>query len=372
MEKQSPNTTQADFQKFSMVFYVEDTYNTELNSFIQSNFNQITEYYSEKDIDFCYLPILLQNKEYLSVVNYNRPYLQAVIDDKSIQEIYFRIISQLCEPLEDAGLVKFDTDGTSSYSLSGKRSEQTELLLQQFEQFANEISDEKQILYEEKLNVPECNRRFQSDNNVCYSYEEDDLCFEETKIEYKHSAEISFQIISDADDNFEDDAFLLADEIRIRIQKLKETGSLYLIGDILEEIQGVSTKLSSIFITNDYRIFLKDYGMKEVLMPPLAKSLYILFLRHPEGILFKKLLNYYDELLSIYRNIFVHENIDRAKISIRAMTDPMNNSVNEKCSHIRAAFLEVIGDNLAQNYYVTGKRGEAKKITLDRSMVEFQ
>ena len=107
-------------------------------------------------------------------------------------------------------------------------------------------------------------------------------------------------------------------------------------------------------------------------MPPLAKSLYILFLRHPEGILFKQLIDYHDELLSIYRNIFVHENIDRAKLSIRAMTDPMNNSVNEKCSHIRAAFLEVIADDIAQNYYVTGKRGEPKKVILDPSMVEFQ
>jgi len=54
------------------------------------------------------------------------------------------------------------------------------------------------------------------------------------------------------------------------------------------------------------------------------------------------------------------------------MTDPLNNSINEKCSRIRAAFLEVIADDLAQNYYVTGKRGEPKKIMLDRSLVEFQ
>lgn len=372
METQYPDTIQTDFQKSLTVFYVEDTYNAVLNAFIKSNFKELAGYYGEKDIDFCYLPILLQNKDYQTLVSYNRPYLQAEIDDKSIQEIYLRIKSLLSEPLKGAGLVKFDTDGTSSYPLDEKRLEQTELLLQHIIQFADEISDEKLKLFEEKSTDPEWKRKFNSENNVCYSYIEDDLCIEDTKIEYKHSDEISFQIISDADAKFEYDAFQLADEIRTRIRLLQETGSLFLIGDILEEIQGVSTKLSSIFITNDYRIFLKDYGMKEVVMPPLAKSLYILFLRHPEGILFKKLFNYHDELLSIYRNIFVHENIDRAKESIRAMTDPMNNSVNEKCSHIRAAFLEVIADNLAENYYVTGKRGEAKKIILDRSMVEFQ
>jgi hypothetical protein len=59
-------------------------------------------------------------------------------------------------------------------------------------------------------------------------------------------------------------AYRLADEIRTRIQLLKESGSLSLIGDILDEIQGAAKKLSTVFITNDYRIFLKDYDMKEV------------------------------------------------------------------------------------------------------------
>lgn len=75
-----------------------------------------------------------------------------------------------------------------------------------------------------------------------------------------------------ADANFDDIAYRLASEIRERIQLLKESGSLKLINDIFEEIQGASKKLSTLFITNDYRIFLKDYGMKEVAMPPLPKS----------------------------------------------------------------------------------------------------
>jgi len=112
--------------------------------------------------------------------------------------------------------------------------------------------------------------------------------------------------------------------------------------------------------------------MQEVFIPPLPKSLFILFLRHPEGILFRLLSNYRDELLSIYRNITVHENIDKAKERIKAMTDPLNNSVNEKCSRIRGAFVKVIAEYLAKNYYVTGNRGETKMIILDRTLVEFQ
>ncbi len=183
---------------------------------------------------------------------------------------------------------------------------------------------------------------------------------------------VLFRTVKDADATFETEAFQLADEIRERLKLLKEHGALSLLGDIIEEIQGTKKKISSLFITNDFRLFLKDYGMKEVVMSPLPKSLFLLFLNHPEGILFKELGNHHDELLSIYRNITLRENIDAVMESIKAMTDPLNNSVNEKCSRIRSAFLEVITDDLAKNYYITGKRGEPKRITLNRELVSFQ
>lgn len=331
----------------SFVLYVEDAYNTEINSFIQANYKQIVEYYSAKDIDFCYLPYLLQDDNYQAVLNYNRPYLLNRIEDSSIAEIYRNIKSKLNEPLEGAGLVWVNgKSGDVGFSLQNKG-----LLLDTFELIATTV--EKSVF----------------EHIVCIAYENNALYTTSYSIESEPCA-IDNEINADAD--FDDQAYRLAFEIRERIKLLKETGSLKLIGDILEEIQRESKKLSTLFITNDYRIFLQDYGMKEVVMPPLPKSVFILFLRHPEGIVFKQLSNYHDELLSIYRNITVHENIDRVMDSIRAMTDPLNNSINEKCSRIRAAFLEVIVDDLAQNYYVTGRRGQPKKIIIDRSMLKFQ
>lgn len=68
-----------DFTKPSMVLYVEDAYNPEANSIIQANYKQIVEIFNTKNIDFCYLPYLLQTENYQAVVNYNRPYLQSSI-----------------------------------------------------------------------------------------------------------------------------------------------------------------------------------------------------------------------------------------------------------------------------------------------------
>ena len=78
---------------------------------------------------------------------------------------------------------------------------------------------------------------------------------------------------------------------------------------------------------------------------------------------------YRTELMNIYRQLSMHENPDKAAESIRRMTDPYDNSVNEKCSLIRAAFLKVIADDLAAQYYITGYRGEPKRILLNRELV---
>jgi len=61
--------------------------------------------------------------------------------------------------------------------------------------------------------------------------------------------------------------------------------------------------------------------------------------------------------------------MDKMKKSIEDIVDSTKNSVNEKCSRIRAAFVSQFNDNLAQNYYITGYAGKPKKIALDRSLV---
>jgi hypothetical protein len=359
------------YDNLSTVLYAEDSNNEALNAFIQSNYNEIVEYYTSKRIEFLYLPYLFQDKEYQAVVNYNRPYFQSGIIDNSIAEIYQRIKSRLKKPMDGAGLVLIDKIINSSEVVYAFPLKENESLLEQFNKFATiiyEVNTEDERARDLK-NVPQFKRRLPEDSIV---KEVHFMTFEPELLSGNIAPRFRQTRVENADETFSYEAFILAEEIRDKIRLLKESGSLQLISDILEEIHGVSKKLSTVFITNDYRIFLKDYDMKEVIMPPLPKSLFILFVRHPEGILFKQLANYHDELLSIYRNITLRENIDLAMESIRAMTDPLNNSVNEKCSRIRAAFLEIIADDLAQNYYVTGKRGEPKMIILDRSMVEFQ
>lgn len=58
--------------------------------------------------------------------------------------------------------------------------------------------------------------------------------------------------------------------------------------------------------------------------------------------------------------------------SIVLVTDPFDNSINEKCSRIRQAFVSKFDDSLAENYYIYCYQGCPKRIKLDRTLVEWE
>jgi len=191
-----------------------------------------------------------------------------------------------------------------------------------------------------------------------------------------------------ADYTFPVDMKDIAENIKKEIEQLKEGGYFELLlhtlgDDTINELRNVklNPSLSKIEITDDYRIMLSDYG-KEVKMTPLQKTLYIFYLRHPEGVAFKMLSAYYDELLAIYKVLSNREDLEKQQHSIRRLVDATDNAINEKCSRIKEAFLKVVDDFIAQNYYLCLKRENyknvgithtnlLKRITLPRELVVY-
>ncbi len=129
-------------------------------------------------------------------------------------------------------------------------------------------------------------------------------------------------------------------------------------------------KLSRLRITKEGAIILPDYG-KDIKLEPILKALYLLFLNNPEGIAFKQLPSYRNELKAIYKSIRGTELTDKVERSIQDVTNPLLNSINEKCSRIKAIFLSELNPSLAEYYYITGRSGDVKKITLPREFVTW-
>lgn len=112
--------------------------------------------------------------------------------------------------------------------------------------------------------------------------------------------------------------------------------------------------------------------VEEIKLAPLDKAVYILFLRHPEGINFSHLPDHREELMEIYKKLMNYRTTASMRKSVEDVTDPTKNSINEKCARIRRAFTDAMGSYMASFYYIFGNRGDAKKINLPEKYITLE
>ena len=151
----------------------------------------------------------------------------------------------------------------------------------------------------------------------------------------------------------------IARQIRRLIEQLQIAGRndllLHAVGvPLLEElrIEAAKGKLSRLVITKDYRFILEDY-YQEVELQPVHKAVYLLFLAHPEGIEFKRLAEYREELTRYY--MATAKMMDKEKIieGVDHLVNPLDNAINEKCSRIKKVFLELMDEYRASYYFIS-------------------
>ena len=139
-----------------------------------------------------------------------------------------------------------------------------------------------------------------------------------------------------------------AQEVKRLVGQLQAEGRtdllLHAIGvPLLEELRIEAAK---------YRFILEDY-QKEVELQPVHKAVYLLFLTHPEGIEFKRLTDYRDELLRYY--MATGKMLDKEKVieSVDHLVNPLDNAINEKCSRIKKVFLSLMDEYSASYYFIS-------------------
>lgn len=193
-------------------------------------------------------------------------------------------------------------------------------------------------------------------------------CYYSERIREKEKKEF------DADEQFNyngsiGDVSDLLEEVREKIYQLKQYG---VPAHLLERLLYPEEKLSRLVVTKDYRIMLPDYNNMEIKMEPLVKAVYLMYLNHPEGIMFKYLPDHREELLYYYAKLKPNGINDRVLRSIEDVTNPLLNSINEKCARIRGAFVGQFDNHLAKHYYIDGERGKVKKISLPEDLVTWE
>ena len=102
-------------------------------------------------------------------------------------------------------------------------------------------------------------------------------------------------------------------------------------------------------------------------------EIFIFYLRHPEGIAFNELWDHREEMMSIYGCLTRRLDLDGMKESIDRLCNTVeNNSINEKVSRVKKAFLNSVEEEIASKYYIKGSAGDIKKIELRRDLVNIQ
>lgn len=413
----------------NQVFYIENGYDGEANSFIRSNYIDLKSMFRHIGMEFYYLPYLLREQDVEAKVRYYAPYLSPKLLVQKVRSN--ALVPYISDPEVRATL-------KPSFLFEGRREGRhgdVGFLTIDFESIKNSddaaieqlmhivVSAREASSAEEEERRRQELHRFEAESYSMHSnYAEDMAC--EMPIPYSSPAHDSdnasvqecgtaeehksrrqrkkqgpskgilgnFIIHCIKDPTPHDDEYDKEDVPRKSREKLEEEQSLIETAKVLSELrmtvqklrlEGVSLMaihefidkqepLSRMTITPDYRIILPDYNNMEIEMGALPKAIYFLYLRYPEGIIYKHLQDYFSELLNIYKQLRPNTDEARLYLTITKVVNPLGNALNENIARVRKAFIEKFDEHLANNYIITGERGMQYSIQLDRSLITWE
>lgn len=113
-------------------------------------------------------------------------------------------------------------------------------------------------------------------------------------------------------------------------------------------------------------------GGIELPLQPLLKTIFIFFLRHPEGICLKDRANYADEISSIYAVISPETSETVREQRMVRLLSPLDNSFSEKLTNLNKRLEEILGKEQSPIYKVQGSNGHPRRIPLSTIYVEWE
>lgn len=158
------------------------------------------------------------------------------------------------------------------------------------------------------------------------------------------------------------------DEADRMYRELRRRHRGWMLVKILSEQLRKDEVLSPIIISSPRKLLLPAYNNMEIRLTPATMAFYLLFLKYPEGIRFKELVNYRNELYKLY--CYTTRSTDKMAIArtVDLMVAQLDGNQNIQRSRIKAAisknFIAHFCEETAQWYYLDGKRGEPMKIKI--------
>ena len=127
-----------------------------------------------------------------------------------------------------------------------------------------------------------------------------------------------------------------------------------------------------LYISHNYTIHTQAQDGPELQLRPLVRALFILILKHPEGILRKRRDTFREELEQIYSIIAPETAPETISKRVGRLMNPEENAFSENVSSLNATLDRIFPQGAAGNYKIQGYNGYPRRIPLDPVLVEWE
>jgi hypothetical protein len=153
----------------------------------------------------------------------------------------------------------------------------------------------------------------------------------------------------------------LIQNIKDNLDKLRASGQLFFVLPILDEIlrslvSDSQVLLSSVRVDPDNIITFPMYNNKELKLSHLTKTIYLFFMRHPNGIYLSELYLYKEELRKLYRNISNQNDYEKMLQTIEDLVLPNSNAIYPHLSRIKNALYQMMYKDIADRYCIVSDK----------------
>ena len=313
--------------------YVEDHFYPKVNAFIRENYDKIQESLSEAgDGLLLYLPMLWEETpdeliEYIT--GHHADQLNPLITTEALQRIW---PSEVIRQIKGSGSLQYTMGFESGKWMRGLK----------FTPWADQDIPNETLLRwagveewnEEGINVQQEEPNIKDIVFDATLWEEDDLTMKHVAdaIEEGHITDEQMQKLN-----------LLVEHSRCLI-------SAGLSIQMIRVLAQAENELSTVEITDDFRIILPGLNNMEIPLKPLQTAMYIVFRNHPEGVSKTDMEQLSEDIYSIYKKTSDKWNGFKLKNNVRAWSDTNTTTFEDKCHAMRRQFYARLDETVARHY----------------------
>ena len=161
----------------------------------------------------------------------------------------------------------------------------------------------------------------------------------------------------------DEDAASIAAQIKTLLRQLRTKG---VTDKEIDTLLAEDYKPGRAYVDSTGMLVLPDENGVQIKLTPMERTLYILFLRYPEGINADELWRYWDELCDIYGSQTVYDDKDLIEDAVEGICDEEKVTWYTNVSRIKRKIIDRLGKRAAEQYIIKRAKDGLYRIEVQR------